>query len=466
MVRLVVAGLALTIVAVEGSASSTLLAASLYLAVGLTLFFLARTTSRLDPLLPWALPLFDVPLVAFTQHLRLSEGALALGVVATSACLNLGFVVMASLSLSTRVVVVTSLCALASFSSLAFTNGLDARELDLALAAFVVTATLVAWSTSRFLPLAIELRRQAWAGRYKVGRRVGAGGMAEVFEATLQREDGLERKVALKRILPAFAARDDMQQLFLRELELASLMSHPHIVQVLDSGADESGPFLIMEFVEGCTLYKLLKSVSQRGERVPADVCFEVAEQLLRALEHIHTRRRPDGTPLGLMHRDLNPPNVIVTFAGELKVADFGIARPELEGGLTGSGELRGKAIWAAPEQLERAPLTQSLDLFAAGLILAEVAAGRHLTDGLPPAREPVLEAMRGLPALRAELGEAWWAMVTGLLQPDVAQRTASAEAALVTLRGLTWNGAEARARLAKLATDERSRGEPITLTR
>ena len=73
---------------------------------------------------------------------------------------------------------------------------------------------------------------------------------------------------------------------------------------------------------------------------------------------------------------------------------------------------------------------------------------------------------MRGLPALRAELGEAWWAMVTGLLQPDVAQRTASAEAALVTLRGLTWNGAEARARLAKLATDERSRGEPITLTR
>lgn len=453
--RLAAVSLGLVVLLAEGAAATTLAAAAAYLALGVTVFALFHLSPRSAPLLPWVLPLLDVPLVAFTQDLRLTEGAPLRGVIADSACLNLGFVVLASLSMSPRVVIATAATGFIAFASTALGSGVSVRELDLSLFAFAVTAVVMASSTARLLPLAIKLRRQAWAGRYKIGRRVGAGGMAEVFEAVERRDEGLERRVALKRILPAFASREDMQRMFLRELELSALMSHPHIVQVLDSGADEEGPFLVMEFIDGATLTRLMKNARQRGEPVSREMCFELAEQLLSAVEHIHSRHHADGTPMRLMHRDLNPPNVIVTRTGELKVTDFGIARLEKDVGLTKSGEVRGKLIWAAPEQLAGERLSPSVDLFSVGLILAEVALGRHPTDDIAPTREMVHRVLPGLSAQRPELGETWWSLVSSLLQPEVAQRCPGASVALRSLRQHAWDRAQARADLARLVADD-----------
>ncbi|MCA2977714.1 MAG: serine/threonine protein kinase [Myxococcaceae bacterium] len=464
-VRLVTTLAGAAVVAIGGGAPSTLAACVTSLAIGALLFAAHRLTSRFDALLPWAVPLVDVPLVAITELVRLREGAPVTGLIATSACINLGLVVLSALSLAPRIVVATALTGAAAVTVVSHQAGLPLVELDLALVAFAATAAVVTWTTSRVWPLAVELRRQAWAGRYKVGHRLGAGGMAEVFEAQQQREGAPPRRVALKRILPAFASHEDAQRLFLRELEFASLMSHPNIVQVLDSGADEAGPFLVMEYVEGVTLHRLLKHGRDRGERLPADVCFEVADQLLRAVDHIHSRLGADGRPLGLMHRDLNAPNVMVTTAGELKVADFGIARLQRDVGLTGTGEMRGKVLWAAPEQLLGLSLTPALDLFAVGLILVEVALGRHATGEQPPLPEAVEAARPAFPAERPELGEGFWEMTFSLLEPDPARRCPSASAALRLLRHLEWEPGVARAALSGLVAAQRAPSEPKTLT-
>ncbi len=456
--RLAVATLGAAVVTLEGAAPATLWAMGVYLVVGLVLFALARRVPSSADWLPWALPFVDVPLVAWAQDLRLAEGGTSpSGLVLAAACLNLGFVALASLTLSHRLVLATAAAGLVAFAQLAWRADVPWREADFPLLAFAVVSVVMAFNARRTLPLAIELRRQAWAGRYEMGRRLGAGGMAEVFEATLHRDDGTERRVALKRILPALASREDMQRLFMRELELAALMSHPNIVQVLDSGADEQGPFLVMEYVEGRPLSRVLRSAAQRQEPISPSSCLHLAEQLLHALEHIHTRRGADGAPLSLMHRDLNPPNVLVTLQGEVKVADFGIARPALEARVTLSNELRGKLAYSAPEQLLGHALTPSLDLFALGILLAEVALGAHpFQPGETVALERQLAGQ--LPQLgtaRPDLPPEFVALVLRLLEPSPERRCASATSGLVQLRALRWDAEAARAELSRLARDE-----------
>jgi serine/threonine-protein kinase len=271
------------------------------------------------------------------------------------------------------------------------------------------------------------VRERDVMGKYFLHERVGTGGMAEVFRATYSPEGGFEKVVAVKRVLPAFSEDRDFLTMFRREAELCSMLNHPNIVQVFDLGRHNGTVFLAMEYVEGISLGVLLERFP--GHQLPPSAVAYLGAELGGALEYVHSRRGATGEPLGLVHRDLNPPNILVSSIGEVKLSDFGIARAGVHASLTQHGNVRGKAGYLAPEQVQGLPFDGRADLFALGLTLHEALTGApalsggtelellqaSVSGGVPP---PSRLAM-GIPP---ELDAA----VMGLLEVDPARRTAS----------------------------------------
>lgn len=294
------------------------------------------------------------------------------------------------------------------------------RALYLLLSGWV--ARLVA---NQFLKKAEEalhaIRQQELLGRYFLHERLGLGGMAEVFRATYSPEGGIEKTVALKRILPAYAEDPQFITLFRREAELGSLLQHPNIVQVLDVGRLENTHFIAMEFVDGMSLRDLLK---EHGPLPLAAVTYLGAE-LAAALDYVHRRTARDGTPLNLVHRDINPPNILLSRIGEVKLSDFGIARAVTHAPVTQLGNVRGKAEYMAPEQLRGASIDGRADLFALGLTLHEALTGFRVLQGLEAAEalHKAHEEIAPPSRLRPEVPPALDALVLALLQPAPEQR-------------------------------------------
>lgn len=463
-VRLAGAILVSVLVMIQPFATTTRGAAIVYAVVGLALFLGSRFGRSLTHHFVWAVPFIDIPTVSVTQNLRLSQSHDVRQLLLDAVAINLGFLVLSSLSLNASVVATTAFMGATATLLIAYRIGLDLRTLDFVAVSFGAASLILWWLTRRTLPLVVELHRQEWLGHYKLGRRLGAGGMAEVFEASMRRSDGSTRRVAIKRVLPALAGRAELLELFRRETELAVLMAHPNIVQVLDAGADDEGPFLVMEFVDGVTLSKMLSEARSRNEPISPNACLCLADQLLQALAHVQSRVDSEGKALGLMHRDLNPPNILVTRQGELKLSDFGIAKGERMSALTTTGIMRGKAGYAAPEQILGAPLTQRIDLFALGIVLAEVALGEYPFEGeteeeltaaqLQGRIAPLNWTARGFPAQFERL-------VRSLLEPTPERRCSSAQEALDLLRTMKWNGAEGRLEVSRLARGESLANQP-----
>jgi eukaryotic-like serine/threonine-protein kinase len=285
-------------------------------------------------------------------------------------------------------------------------------------------ASLVAgYLTQRAEEALHAVREKDLMGKYFLHERLGAGGMAEVFRATYSPEGGFEKAVAIKRILPAYAEDEDFVTLFRREAELGSLLNHPNIVQVLDVGRFGDTYFMAMEHIEGVTLRELLKSHGP----LPLAVVAYLGAELGGALDYVHRRTSNEGVPLNLVHRDVNPPNILLSRSGEVKLGDFGVARAAIHIRLTQADRVRGKLGYLAPEQARGQTFDGRADLFALGLTLHEALTGRRVFQD-----EDISNTVRATPppflvppsVLRPEVPAALDAAILGLLAWRVEERT------------------------------------------
>ncbi|HZN91905.1 MAG TPA: serine/threonine-protein kinase [Myxococcales bacterium] len=217
------------------------------------------------------------------------------------------------------------------------------------------------------------VREQDLMGKYVLHERVGRGGMAEVYRATYCPEGGFQKAVAVKRVLPSTQDLEGFAAMFLEEARLCASLAHPNVVQVLDCGRYQGRFVLAMEYVDGVSLERLLRLAK---EPLPLCAAAYVAAELAAALEYLHGREGADGRPLGLVHCDVNPPNVLLSRSGEVKLADFGIS----SGVLAEAERHLGKPSYAAPEQLAASgpapPPSTAVDLYGLGVTLAEAVAG------------------------------------------------------------------------------------------
>jgi len=219
-------------------------------------------------------------------------------------------------------------------------------------------------------------------GPYVLGDRLGLGGMAEVYVAHRAGPRGFAKRFAVKRILPELAQDARFVAMFCDEARICAALCHPNIVQVVDFGESHGELFMAMEFVDGVSLARLLRSVSARRERFPPGVALHIAHEVLRGLGFAHEALDEHGRPLGIVHRDVSPGNVLIGRAGEIKLGDFGIVRSEFVDRRTYPGELKGKVGYMSPEQVMGTEVDPRSDLFTVGIILAEMLLARPLFSG------------------------------------------------------------------------------------
>jgi len=269
--------------------------------------------------------------------------------------------------------------------------------------------------------------------------RIGSGGMAEVYRATYSPEGGFEKQVALKRILPSYADDAEFVSLFRREAELCSTLHHPNIVQVFDLGRHANTYFLAMEYVDGLPLSTVLRGLGWQG--LPLSAVVFLGAELAAALDYLHRRTGKYGEPLHLIHRDVNPPNVLISRGGEVKLSDFGIARDTARAQLTVAGNVRGKLGYMSPEQAYGKPIDGRTDLFALGLTLHEALTGRRLLVGQDEAALMMAAVSQELlpPShIRPDVPPELDAVVMGLLERDMSKRTATGAEVRQQLLSLT----------------------------
>ena len=216
-------------------------------------------------------------------------------------------------------------------------------------------------------------------GPYLLDRRVGAGGMAEVFAARRVHAAGLEQRLVIKRLLPRFADRPEQVAMFLDEVRVSSVLCHPNIAQVHDFGEVDGAWFLALEQVDGPDLRTLLRALAEEGEPLPVQLALYIVHEVLAALEHAHVAHL-DGRPLGIVHRDVCPANVMVSRQGRVKLVDFGVACSAL--GDSTRGAVQGHVAYMSPEQLSGRLVDPRSDLFSVGVMLHELLTGRRLFRG------------------------------------------------------------------------------------
>jgi serine/threonine protein kinase len=215
-------------------------------------------------------------------------------------------------------------------------------------------------------------------GKYEILHRIAVGGMAEIYLAWAVGLQGFQKQVVLKRILPQFADNEDFVRMFLDEGRLAATLHHSNIVQVYDIGSVDGQYFLTMEFLHGQDARQVTKALKAREQPLPLPHALAIMIGVLAGLHYAH-ERVVDGQPLNIVHRDVSPQNVFVTFDGGVKLLDFGIARASSRLGETRSGTLKGKICYMSPEQCSGQWLDRRSDIFAAAIMLWELTTGRRL---------------------------------------------------------------------------------------
>ena len=223
-------------------------------------------------------------------------------------------------------------------------------------------------------------------GKYELQERLGAGGMAVVHRARYTVAEGVSRSVVIKRVRDPYAQDPAFVKMFLNEARISMGLSHGNIVQVFDFGQEEGEYFLAMEWVDGQPLSKVLKRLKLKGmAHLPAPLAAQLMIDVCKGLHHAHTRRDEQGRSLGLVHRDVSPDNVLVSFEGEVKLSDFGIAKAQLAGRPeTDAGVVRGKYLYLSPEQTRAEALDARSDVYTAGVVLFEMLTGRRPVEGDP----------------------------------------------------------------------------------
>ncbi|MGK3993570.1 serine/threonine-protein kinase [Sorangium sp. So ce1024] len=227
-----------------------------------------------------------------------------------------------------------------------------------------------------------EPHRPRRIGRYLLHGPIASGGMAAVHLGRLVGDAGFARTVAIKRLHPQLAEEPQIAESLLDEARIVARIQHPNVVATLDLILAEDEAFLVMDYVRGESLARLLRAARAAGEPAPPPIVASVACGALHGLHAAHEARSESGEPLGIVHRDISPENVLVGVDGTARLLDFGIAKARGRLSTTRGGQLKGKLCYMAPEQILCADVTRRTDVFAAGVVLWEALAGRRLFDG------------------------------------------------------------------------------------
>jgi serine/threonine-protein kinase len=220
------------------------------------------------------------------------------------------------------------------------------------------------------------------AQRYQVLKKLDAGGMAEIFLAKSLSIQGMEKQVAIKRVLPSLTKNEKFIAMFLDEARLSIALNHANIVQVFDVSQSGGTYFIVMEYVDGFNVRHLFQRASEVGYRIPVPIACYILIEVCKGLEHAHTKRDSEGKHLRIVHRDLSPPNVLVSRSGEVKITDFGLAKATSQLSRTDPGVVKGKYSYLSPEVTEGKAADLRADIFAAGIVLWELLSNRRLFFG------------------------------------------------------------------------------------
>jgi serine/threonine protein kinase len=210
-------------------------------------------------------------------------------------------------------------------------------------------------------------------GPYRLLQRVAVGGMAEVFKAKRSGVEGFEKVVAVKRILPHLSDNKEFVDMFVDEAKMVAGLTHPNIVQIFDLGRIEKSYYIAMEYVQGRDLRSILRRARERAIRVPLDLCALIASRVCSALEYAHRKKDDRGQPMMTVHRDISPQNILISFEGDVKLTDFGIAKAASKATVTEAGALRGKLLYMSPEQAWGKAMDRRSDLFSLGIVFYEM---------------------------------------------------------------------------------------------
>lgn len=216
-------------------------------------------------------------------------------------------------------------------------------------------------------------------GRYELLVPIAAGGMAMVWAARMKGTRGFQKIVAVKTMLPKLSEDQQFEQMFLDEATLASKVRHPHVVEILDLGEESGVLYLVMEWIDGVPLNQLMKAAKKKRGAIPLPIAIRIVTQACAGLHAAHEIMNDEGESVGLVHRDVSPQNILVTFDGVAKVVDFGVAKATAVGdGATGAGQIKGKVGYMAPEQIKGDDLDRRVDVFAMGIVLYALTTGKH----------------------------------------------------------------------------------------
>lgn len=216
-------------------------------------------------------------------------------------------------------------------------------------------------------------------GRYQLLKKLATGGMAQIYLARQVGPEGFEKLLVVKRILPHLAENEDFITMFLDEARIAARLNHPNIVQIFDLGAQDDSYFIAMEFIHGEDVRRVWKHAERQGKPIPIPLMCRIIIDACAGLDYAHKKADQQGRPLGIVHRDISPQNILVSFEGGVKVVDFGIAKAADQATVTRSGVLKGKYSYMSPEQAGGQHIDSRTDIFALGVVLYELLTGTRL---------------------------------------------------------------------------------------
>jgi tRNA A-37 threonylcarbamoyl transferase component Bud32 len=219
-------------------------------------------------------------------------------------------------------------------------------------------------------------------GKYEIIKRLATGGMAEIFLARVSGLPGFQKMVVIKRILPQLATKTDFVEMFLDEARIAATLQHPNVVQMYDVGVVDGNYFIAMEYLHGEDVRSLTRTLHRQDRKLPLEHALNIAIGVASGLHYAHEKVGFDGTPLEIVHRDVTPQNIIVTYDGAVKLLDFGIAKASNRFGETRFGTLKGKVPYMSPEQCRGEPLDRRSDIFSLGIMMYELTLGKRLYQG------------------------------------------------------------------------------------
>jgi serine/threonine protein kinase len=268
-------------------------------------------------------------------------------------------------------------------------------------------------------------------GKYLLLKRLAVGGMAEIWLAKQVGVQGFEKLVVVKRILDQFVSEREFVQMFLDEARLAASLNHPNVVQIYDLGQEGASFYIAMEFIAGHDLLAILRKCKNSQGKLPPPIAARLVAGACDGLHYAHTRKDNAGQALNIVHRDVSPSNILVTYEGGVKVVDFGIAKAESQSTKTEGGKLKGKFSYMSPEQIRAMPLDARSDVFALGIVLYEILVGRRLfkRENELAIMSDILEGeVRPPSELRPDIPKALDEIVLKALEKDRRKRYGSAQ--------------------------------------